>query len=836
VNVNVNDMPIPRDNPRATGPSSSTSPGWASQQVAAMVDAWAAGNHVKADDLLAAHPGIDTESALRLIFEEVCLRRETGLEVDTTAVVGRYPQWGRELRALFDCERLLRPSGPVVALPEIGETLGPFLLRAELGRGASGRTFLATDSTLADRPVVVKVVPGDQVEHLALASLRHTHIVPLFSLQTFPERGLLGLCMPYLGGASLAGILDDLTDLPVAGRSGRLLVELIDRATPSSPAAPRAEGPFRRGLEGASYVQAVTWIGSCLADALHYAHARGLVHMDVKPSNVLITADGQPMLLDFHLARAPIGSGERVAGRLGGTPGWMSPEQEAALAAVARGRPVPAAVDGRSDLFALGLLLRQALFGSRTRSGRDRPVGVGLGLADIIRKCLDPNPGRRYPDAAALADDLRRDLDNRPLRGVRNRDPLERLQKVRRRHPGALAWGLAGLVLAAATIAAAFAARAAYRERVSGLASALTVGRAARTAGRFDEAIRSLRHGLERARPTPGVGGLRGELEAELRRAERGRHADELRALANRVRFQYGIALPPPAEGRSLEALCRALWDRRRSLLDADGHPLTPAVEQRIRTDLLELAAIVADLGVGLAAPSEADAAKRQALGWLDQVEAELGPSLALEARRCRWARDPAGVRPLPLPRASAVWEHYDLGRFLLRDGRTEAAVQAFRRAVALCPEDFWSNFYEGLCEYRIGRFEPAVAAFRTCVALEPGSAVCRYNRALALEAFGRIDEAEVEYTQAVERDPNLAAALLNRGILAYKAGRARHALADFERALQGRSDRATRARIHYNLALAQIATGDRTSACRNVERASFLGCPEARTLSARLR
>jgi serine/threonine protein kinase/Tfp pilus assembly protein PilF len=797
-----------------------------------MVDAWAVGARVKADDLLAGHPGIDTESALRLIFEEVSLRREAGLEVDTTEVVGRYPQWRGELRALFDCERLLRPSGPVVELPEIGETLGPFLLREELGRGASGRTFLATDSTLANRPVVVKVVAGDQVEHLALASLRHTHIVPLFSLQTFPERGLQGLCMPYLGGASLAGLLDDLADLPVSGRSGRLLVELIDRATQSSPAAPRAEGPFRRGLEGASYVQAVTWIVSCLADALHYAHARGLVHMDVKPSNVLITADGQPMLLDFHLARAPMRSGERVAGRLGGTPGWMSPEQEAALAAVARGRPVPAAVDGRSDLFALGLLLRQALFGSRTRP--ERPAGVGRGLADIIRKCLDPDPGRRYPDAAALADDLRRDLDNRPLRGVRNRDPLERLQKVRRRNPAALAWGLTGLVIAAATIAAAFAARAAYRESVDGLASALAVGRAARSAGRFDDAIRGLRRGLDLARPTPGVGGLRGELEAELRRAERGRQADELHDLANRVRFHYGIELPPPAEGRSLEALCRALWDRRRSLIDAHGHPLEPAVELRIRTDLLELAAVVADLCVGLAAPSEADEAKRKALGWLDQVEAELGPSLALETRRCRWARDPAGERPLP--RASSAWEHYDFGRFLLRDGRTEAAAKVFRRAVALRPDDFWSNFYEGLCNYQVGRFEPAVAAFRTCVALEPGSAVCRYNQALALEALGQIDEAEAEYTQAVERDPDLAVALLNRGILAYKAGRARQALADFERALRGRSDRATLARIHYNLALGHIAAGDRTSALRNAERADLLGCPEARTLSARLR
>src|SRR5262249_50889713 len=100
----------------------------------------------------------------------------------------------------------------------------------------------------------------------------------------------------------------------------------------------------------------VCWIGACLAHALHYAHDHGLVHLDLKPSNLLLAADGQPSILDFHLAHAPCRAGDPVPEWFGGTPGYMSPEQEAALAAARDGQPVPAAVDGRSDIYSLGLV------------------------------------------------------------------------------------------------------------------------------------------------------------------------------------------------------------------------------------------------------------------------------------------------------------------------------------------------------------------------------------------------------------------------------------------------------------------------------------------------
>jgi serine/threonine protein kinase/Flp pilus assembly protein TadD len=835
------------DLPRAR----SSDGGLATQLVAAMVAAWDRGERVTAAEMLDLCPDLDTETVLRLIFEEVHLGREAGMEVPTGEVVRRYPRWADELRDLLACDRLIRPSGAVAVLPQAGEALGPFRLLAELGRGAAGRTFLATDPGLADRPVVVKVTSGDQDEHLALAQLRHTHIVPLFSEHSFPERGLRGLCMPYLGGASLEKVLEGMAAIPLERRSGKLLVELIDRQTPPTPAPPPADGPFRRSLEQAAYAQAIAWIVACLADAVHYAQERGLVHMDIKPSNALITVDCQPMLLDFHLARGPIRPGDLVCDRFGGTPGWMSPEQLRAMEAVAACRPVPVAVDGRTDIYALGLLLRRAL--ADTVAGPDTDPdgcdagmpagglpGVSVGLGDIIRKCLAPDPSDRYEDAAALAEDLRRHVYDLPLRGVGNRSPIERWRKWQRRHPGALAWTIAGLAIAFAAAIALGVSAAVFLQRVDQVRNSLLDGRRYRAGGQYGEAIRALERGREAVRSIPAASGLTRALDHELRLATRGRMAEQLHDLADRIRFRYGIDLPTGDDARTLIKHCRAVWERRGQLIPSDVERGEGGLEleRRSKTDLLELAAVWADLRVRLASPPDGDA-RREALRLLDEADASLGPSLAIDLRRDQLATAPGlGAAAIATTRVPhSAWEHYDLGRHHLRAGKFEAAAAEFRRAVELRPQDFWSNFYQGVCAFRLREFAEAAAAFRTCTALAPRAAICYYNRALALDAQGLLDRAYGDYTRAIELDPTLAAARLNRGILSYSRGRALEAIDDFERALAvPPADRQTLGRLHYSLALAQLSRGDRSSARSNLEAAIRHGCPETRSLRDELR
>jgi eukaryotic-like serine/threonine-protein kinase len=833
---------IPNADGRVGEPESGSPRSWISEQVHGMAAAWARGEPISAAAILAEHPDLDAESAVRLIYEEVCLRRDSGEEVATIEVVNRFPEFRDELEVLLGCDRILRPLGRPAILPEVGENLGSFHLLAELGRGASGKTFLATEPSLADRLVVLKVLSDDQDEHLSLARLQHTHIIPLFSEQEFPERGLRALCMPYLGGASLSRILEVVAEAAPAPetRRGRHILDAVQRLQKERPPTPISDSPYRRYLEQASYVQAVCWVAACLADALHEAHAHGLIHMDVKPSNVLIAADGQPLLLDFHLARKRVETGEQVLDRIGGTPEWMAPEQRLALTAVTSGRPAPATVDHRADLYALGLLLCEALGGSgaaKTAAAgkpwvRNRSV-VSHGLEDVIRKCLEPRPSDRYRDAASVADDLRRHANDLPLRGVPNRSLTERWSKWRRRQPRGLSRNAAWAFAVAAVAIAAATGWAYYHQRLAEIEADLKDGIQLQVQRRFSDAARVLDRGLQRAAMTPGADDLRRELSDQHQRALRGRKADELHQLADIVRFRHYITPPAEAEARRLARDVQAAWEGRDFLLGRSSTPLAPEVERGVRADLLDLILTWSDVRVRLAPPEHADEARRQALDVLNEADPLCGPSLALNQQRRDLAR--ALGRPAPPeqsdPSPRSAHEHCDLGRFHLRSGAFEKAAIEFQRAVELQPQDFWPNFYEGLCAYRLGRFDEASAAFRCCIALAPTTAECYYNRALAESARGRPNLAFRDYSRALDLEPKLTDAALNRGILSYQARRYDEAIADFERAVAMAAGPAALGRIHYNLALAHLAKGERAEAIASADEALARGYDEARAL-----
>jgi hypothetical protein len=297
--------------------------------------------------------------------------------------------------------------------------LGCLHMRRELGRGRFGVVYEAVDEL--DRLVAVKVLkpqlaadPSERSrferEARKAAAVRHDHIVTVYRVGQTEGKTLPYLVMEYLAGETLAARLRRQGVLPP-----REAAELV-RQTASGLAA---------------------------------AHARGLVHRDVKPSNILLAAvDGRAKITDFGLARVTAaGAAASQSGAVVGTPAYMSPEQITA----------PGKVDGRSDVYSLGVVLYEALTGERPFRGvahlvlgqvvHDEPRpprklndAVPRDLETIVLKAMAKEPERRYVSAEELAEDLRRYLKSEPIQ-ARPVGVVERTLKWVRRRPA-----VAGLV------------------------------------------------------------------------------------------------------------------------------------------------------------------------------------------------------------------------------------------------------------------------------------------------------------------------------------------------------------------------------------------------------
>lgn len=797
-----------------------------------MASAWARGERPRAEDFLEQEPQLaaDPDVVLRVVCEEICLRQEEGEDPPSAELVARFPRYRQEIEALLECHRLLQSPSPPTTLADLP---ADFRVLAELGRGGNGHVYLATQPALADRPVVLKITPCEGREYWSLARLQHTHIVPLYWVHDEPEKNRRTLCMPYFGDVTLAALLHRLRDRPLGQRQGSHILELLDASREKAAIGLSPAGPARPFLARASYVQAICWMGTCLADALEYAHERGLIHLDIKPSNILLAGDGQPMLLDFHLAQEPLSPSGPAPRGLGGTMDYLSPEQRLALEAVRRGKRIPVPVAGGSDLYSLGLVLYQALGGPvpapepMPRLEACNPE-VTPGLADIIHRCLAAEPKMRYPNAAALAADLRRHLADLPLRGVLNRSWGERWGKWRRRKPHALTLTALCAFLLAALIGSGSWLWSQNRQRLAAADVALRKGEESLAKEEWSRAVDFLEQGLSLA-DTTGGGELGKRLSANLakarvhlRQAERRKSLADLHRLVNQIRLQaYNEALSPAVLG-DLQVRCRSLWDAR-TKLDPAAAPLDPET-QRLRLDWLDLAVILADVTVR---SESTTSARRQAMQVLSDAEKFCGGSLILYRELARHAREVGDGDVAEIAERQAkdlapctAWDHVALSRALLKQKNYQQAAEHLDKALLLDPRDFWANFYQGVCTYRTQQYHAAVRAFQTCIVLStdaPETAHCYVNRALAETALGEEEHALRDYDQALALDPNLPAALLNRGILHLQRKQYPAALADMSKALASGADPAA---THFNLARVYLAQKNSAEATLHLRQA----------------
>ena len=321
--------------------------------------------------------------------------------------------------------------------PWLGRRIGNYRILRELGRGGMGSVFLAerADAEYESR-VAIKLIRGFPTaaalerlrrERQLLAGLVHPHIARLLDGGTTDE-GQPYLVMEYVDGMPLAPWLD--AQKPPLEQRLRL---------------------FRQ-----------------LCEAVHHAHQNLIVHSDLKPANVMVRGDGTPALLDFGIARlsAPDANGERATELRAFTPEYASPEQLGG-----------AAVTTASDVYALGLILYELLCGKVYKSSGNaeswrqaRPGRVARTSADwlradavrvdgdlehVVRRALDEEPARRYASAAALADDIARYFDGRPLAAGPDRIGYRMAKFVRRHRAGV---GIAALAVAAVITAASWLA------------------------------------------------------------------------------------------------------------------------------------------------------------------------------------------------------------------------------------------------------------------------------------------------------------------------------------------------------------------------------------------
>jgi serine/threonine protein kinase/Flp pilus assembly protein TadD len=364
-------------------------------------------------------------SALALeLYDEYWRRRNAGEDVDPDDYLAQHPSVRSTLERWLRADSVFAkhpecvPGLPPPEWPELGEEFAGCRLLDFLGRGNFARVYLGAQTQLGDRPVAVKVSRYGHREAWTLGRLHHPNVVPVFSFFEDEEACLTAVCMPYLGSATLHDVLDGCGPRPP--RDARPLLDAVADAV-CPPGAREVPPPTALLLKG-RYVDAVAAIGAQLADALAFIHARQVLHLDLKPSNVLMTPDGRPMLLDFNLAE----DGELETTRLGGTLPYMSPEQLDASDRRLFGPTRP--VDARSDLFALGVLLYQLFTGrhpfgplpvkldnhaafdllrTRHQTGfeplRQHAPDVSPDLAAAVERCLRVDLEERPQDAAELA-------------------------------------------------------------------------------------------------------------------------------------------------------------------------------------------------------------------------------------------------------------------------------------------------------------------------------------------------------------------------------------------------------------------------------------------------
>jgi eukaryotic-like serine/threonine-protein kinase len=779
---------------------------------------WRRGDAVRVEAYLDQHTSLRAhpEAILDLILNEVALRQERGEAPELTEYLGRFSPLRAQLPALFQASRthvVAPPSSPrpavpqpldLVALSDVPVVPG-YEIVAELGRGGMGVVYQARQCALKRLVALKMILAGPhadpatrarfRTEAEAVARLQHPNIVQIYEVGEHDGRPFL--CLEYVAGGSL--------EQKVAG----------------------VAQPER---EAAQLVETV-------ARAVHHAHERGILHRDLKPANILLQEDLTqrrqgakeaptereedrsssplgalapwreltPKLTDFGLAKLlDADGGPTRTQALIGTPSYMSPEQAA-------GNPKKVGVP--ADVYSLGAILYELLTGRAPFRGtsvlntleqvrtRD-PVPprrwrgpVSPDLETVCLKCLEKEPGNRYPSARALADDLRCFLGGEPIQ-ARPVPAWQRLGRSLRRHPALVAWALAAVALVGVLLTTGMYWRGAGQRARH------------RAEEKYQQFVRYRDDAFFYGLLSPDQGALFLGAEAAANRQAADSAAREALALAG---------IEPESEASRDPGFPAA----RQAEVPADGYAL-----------LLLLASV---RGQQPSADPGSKEASREALRILERARRLGFQTRAYHLRRAHLLeqlgeREEARKdreRAASLPPEGAL-DHFLLGEELYRRGDAEAARNAFDRALAVQPGHFWAQFFLAVCQLKAQRWEAAKAGLNACLTQRPDFVWVYLFRSFADEKLQARAEAEADFQKALALHPNADARyvlFLTRGILHFNQGELRRAEDDFRSALALKPDQYN---AYLNLAQVYLAERRFDQAAEQVQQALRLRSPAA--------
>ena len=384
--------------------------------------AWRAGQSPDVAGVIRAHPDVlqHRTFVVDLAYEAYCLRESGGQTPETSVFLQEMPAFRTQIREVILGHRELADhpevfDPPTSTWPNEGDRLESLTIQCELGRGSFARVYLAQDANTGNRPVVLKLSPVPSYEGHTLGTIQQANIVSVLWARKLGN--MFAVCMPYVGSTTLSDVVESVPEngRGVPRRAGMIL-ETIEK-TSVLPANALAVPTQPMISESESYVRAIARIGVPLAEALAYLHATGIVHGDIKPSNILLDRSARPYLIDFNMAQRE----DDWLLRFGGTLPYMAPE------ALNPSRPKCSAA--AAEVFSLGVVLYQSLtgrlphepFGSELRDvAKDQferkqigclPIrklnrNISRRMARVIDACLSVEPDRR-PSADHLARELR---------------------------------------------------------------------------------------------------------------------------------------------------------------------------------------------------------------------------------------------------------------------------------------------------------------------------------------------------------------------------------------------------------------------------------------------